>query len=101
MDSQFKIVFHFRERERKRREAEEERAIEEAISEVREAKRKAAKHRRRRDSLKKDRLGADKEYLVRLVGSTAMKVAELLRKCCVSFCVHRLSSACGRSFVCY
>ena len=94
-------MIFFRERERKRREAEEERAIEEAISEVKEARRKAAKNRRRRDSLlKKDRLGADKEYLVRLVGNTAMKVAELLRKCCAFFCVHRLSSACGKSFVC-
>ena len=80
-------MIFFRERERKRREAEEERAIEEAISEVREARRKAAsraaKHQRRRDSLKKDRLGADKEYLVRLVET--VKVANLLCKCCVFF----------------
>ena len=40
--SKYCFIIHLRERERKRREAEEERAIEEAISEVREARRKAA-----------------------------------------------------------
>ena len=73
-----KVVIFFRERERKRREAEEERAIEEAISEVREARRKAAsraaKHQRRRDSLKKDRLGADKEYLVRFLSLQRLQI---------------------------
>ena len=58
-------MFPHRERERQQRQIQEEQAIEEAVSEVKEA-RKARAKLRRRDSKQKDRLGADKEYLSRL-----------------------------------
>ena len=57
-----------REKEQRRREVAEERAIEEATSEVKESK-KAKFNRRKADSQqqgqRKDRLGADKDYLSR------------------------------------
>ena len=46
---------------------EQEKAIDEAIAEVKEAKKKAKAKQKRRDSLKKDRPEADKEYLSRLI----------------------------------